>query len=149
LSPGKKSHLHRHSPSVTAPANDAAALEKAAIAHRKGLRIATGALTSVDENSLHLEANELPLTLQRKNYYLPKRSPPPQHIMQTEDYPKCYYIRGDVAEWSKAPDLGSGLSRRGFKPHRRQNFLILHFKKIEIKTRDIVVNIPKWLRGLT
>lgn len=25
-----------------------------------------------------------------------------------------------MAEWSKAPDLGSGLSRRGFEPHLRQ-----------------------------
>lgn len=31
----------------------------------------------------------------------------------------CY---GGVAEWSKAPDLGSGLSRRGFEPHLRQTF---------------------------
>jgi hypothetical protein len=29
---------------------------------------------------------------------------------------------GGVAEWSKAPDLGSGLSRRGFEPHLRQAF---------------------------
>lgn len=27
-----------------------------------------------------------------------------------------------MAEWSKAPDLGSGLSRRGFEPHLRQPF---------------------------
>ncbi|CCD15781.1 unnamed protein product [Trypanosoma congolense IL3000] len=56
--------------------------------------------------------------------------------------------RGGVAEWSKAPDLGSGLSGRGFEPHRRQVFSGLGFHSPTTRSENVQAGRPRSADGL-